>query len=68
MSTASQMEPGSQTPPWDALGSILGSFLVDFGHSFLEQKNIRIYEENCHQQVCENVTQNTSKLIQKLIK
>ena len=68
MSKASQMEPGSQTPPWDALGSILGSFLVDFGHGFWTKKPLRIYEENCHQKVCENVTQNTSTLIKKLIK
>ena len=38
MSKASQMEPGSQTPPWDALGSILVPFLVDFGHRFCTSK------------------------------
>ena len=39
MSKNDQMEPGSQTPPWDALGSILGSFLVDFGHRFWTKKH-----------------------------
>ena len=38
MSKNDRMEPGSQTPPWDALGSILGSFLVDFGHRFWTKK------------------------------
>ena len=39
MSKNDWMEPGSQTPPWDALGSILGSFLVDFGHRFWTKKH-----------------------------
>ena len=39
MSKNDRMEPGSQTPPWDTLGSILGPFLVDFGHRFLTKKH-----------------------------
>ena len=68
MSKASQMEPGSQTPPWDALGSILGSFWVDFGHRFWTKKQLKIYEETCSQKVCENMTKMTSKLSNKSIK
>jgi len=54
MSKASQMEPGSQTPPWDALGSILGSFLVDFGHRFCIKITSKINEQKYIQKVCEN--------------
>ena len=34
MSKDDQMKPGSQRPPLDALGSILGLFWVDFAHRF----------------------------------
>ena len=34
MSKDDRMKPGSQRPPWDAPGSILGSFVGDFGHQF----------------------------------
>ena len=68
MSKASQMEPGSKTPPWDALGSILGSFWVDFGHRFWIKNPLKIYEDNCSQKVCENVIKMTSKLSNKSIK
>ena len=47
MSKDDRMKPGSQTPPWDALGSILGSFWVDFGHLFWTKKQLKIYEQNC---------------------
>ena len=56
MSKNDRMEPGSQTPPWDALGSILGSFLVDFGHRFWTKKTSKIYEQICTPKVCENVS------------
>ena len=68
MSKASQMEPGSQTPPWDALGSILGSFWVDFGHRFWTKKQLKIYEETCSQKVCENMTKNDFKIGQQIDK
>ena len=47
MSKDDRMKPGSQTPPWDALGSNLGSFWVDFGHRFLTKKQLKIDEQNC---------------------
>jgi hypothetical protein len=53
---------------WIILGSILGSFLVDFGHRFWTKKPLKIYEENCSQKVCENVIKMTSKLSNKSIK
>ena len=61
MSKDDRMKPGSQRPPWDAVGSILGSFLVDFGHRFWSKKPLKIYEENCSQKVCENVTKKLQK-------
>ena len=68
MSKDDRMKPGSQRPPWDALGSILGSFLVDFGHRFWTKKPLKIYEENCSQKVCENVIKMISKLSNKSMK
>jgi len=54
MSKASQMEPGSQTPPWDALGSILESFSFDFGHRFCTKINSKTDEQKYIQKVCEH--------------
>jgi len=68
MSKNDRIEPGSQTPLWDALGSILGPFLVDLGHRFWTKKQLKLYEENCNQKVCESVIQNSSKMIKKIIK
>ena len=47
MSKDDWIEPGSQTPLWDALGSILRSFWVDFGHRFWTKKQLKTYEQNC---------------------
>ena len=56
MSKDDRMKPGRQTPPWDALGSILGLFLVDFGYRFGTKKQFKIDEQNCTKKVCENVS------------
>ena len=45
MSKDDRMKPGSQTPPWDALGSILGWFWVHFGHLFWTKKLLKIYDK-----------------------
>ena len=68
MSKASQMEPGSQTPPWDALGSILGSFLVDFGHRFCIKITSKINEQNYIQKVYENTRNKVTNFDEKYIK
>ena len=60
MSKASQMEPGSQTPPWDALGSILESFWVDVGHCFWTKKPLKIDEETV--QIAEHHLTNRCRL------
>ena len=68
MSKDDRMKPGSQTPPWDALGSILGSFWVDFGHRFWTKKPLKNYEEACSPKICKNTTKMTSKLSNKSIR
>ena len=68
MSKDDRMKPGRQTPPWDALGSILGLFWVDFGHRFWTKKPLKINEQNCTLKVCENVSKNDAKIDKKYIK